>query len=346
MRYLINTALTCRLSQKWRRHGYCHLKRGEIMPDIINSVKEEFINEYIRKIDTAIETYNATIGSNDEIFDLVIEISNVFENDIPNLQTSVLIRTGTEIRDANIVRAMLIKYLADKAYEGRIGREIEKKEGLLNDIEEVTDLKLMPLKYHKERLLFGRDYSFKYKDSDNNVFDGLSFEINNGDRVVIDGENGSGKSSLIKAILDMNRGIVKENANYEGEGILEVPENLVISYINQDTSHLKGFLKDYCELQGLDYTLFLSLLRQLDFERVQFVKPMEQYSEGQKKKVLIAASLLTSAHLYIWDEPLNYIDVFTRMQIEKLIETYRPTMLLVEHDVTFKEKIANKVIRL
>lgn len=233
-----------------------------------------------------------------------------------------------------------------KAYEGRIDREIEKKEGLLNDIEEVTDLKLMSLKYHKERLLFGRDYSFKYKDSDNNVFDGLSFEINNGDRVVIDGENGSGKSSLIKAILDMNRGIVKENANYEGEGILEVPENLVISYINQDTSHLKGFLKDYCELQGLDYTLFLSLLRQLDFERVQFVKPMEQYSEGQKKKVLIAASLLTSAHLYIWDEPLNYIDVFTRMQIEKLIETYRPTMLLVEHDVTFKEKIANKVIRL
>ncbi len=87
------------------------------MPDIINSVKEEFINEYIRKIDTAIETYNATIGSNDEIFDLVIEISNVFENDIPNLQTSVLIRTGTEIRDANIVRAMLIKYLADNGIE-------------------------------------------------------------------------------------------------------------------------------------------------------------------------------------------------------------------------------------
>lgn len=124
MRYLINTALTCRLSQKWRRHGYCHLKRGEIMPDIINSVKEEFINEYIRKIDTAIETYNATIGSNDEIFDLVIEISNVFENDIPNLQTSVLIRTGTEIRDANIVRAMLIKYLADNGIEYK-GKGIE-----------------------------------------------------------------------------------------------------------------------------------------------------------------------------------------------------------------------------
>lgn len=120
-----------------------------------------------------------------------------------------------------------------------------------------------------------------------------------------------------------------------------------LHYSKHDANYMYHlFCKDYCELQGLDYTLFLSLLRQLDFERVQFVKPMEQYSEGQKKKVLIAASLLTSAHLYIWDEPLNYIDVFTRMQIEKLIETYRPTMLLVEHDVTFKEKIANKVIRL
>ena len=81
-------------------------------------------------------------------------------------------------------------------------------------------------------------------------------------------------------------------------------------------------------------------------EAAQFAKPMEQYSEGQKKKVLIAASLLTSAHLYIWDEPLNYIDVFTRMQVEKLIETYKPTMLFVEHDVRFKEKIATKIISL
>ncbi len=233
-----------------------------------------------------------------------------------------------------------------KAYEGRINREIEEKEGLLNDIEEVTDLKLKPLKYHKERLILGRDYSLKYKDADAKVFDGLTFEINCGDRVLIDGENGSGKSSLIKAILDMSCKAAKETLNYEWEGTLEVPGNLIISYINQDTSHLKGFLKDYCKSKGLDYTLLLSLLRQLDFERVQFTKPMEQYSEGQKKKVLIASSLLTPAHLYIWDEPLNYIDVFTRMQIEKLIETYEPTMLLVEHDVRFKEKIATKTISL
>lgn len=72
----------------------------------------------------------------------------------------------------------------------------------------------------------------------------------------------------------------------------------------------------------------------------------EDYSEGQKKKVLLAASLLTPAHLYIWDESLNYIDIFSRMQIEKLLLQYQPTMLFVEHDVRFREKIATKTVEL
>ena len=73
---------------------------------------------------------------------------------------------------------------------------------------------------------------------------------------------------------------------------------------------------------------------------------MIEFSEGQKKKVLIASSLLTPAHIYIWDEPLNYIDVFSRMQIEKLLLAYMPTMLIVEHDVRFKEKIATGLVEM
>ena len=52
------------------------------------------------------------------------------------------------------------------------------------------------------------------------------------------------------------------------------------------------------------------------------------------------------AHLYIWDEQLNYIDVFSRMQIENLITKYQPTMLLVDHDIRFQEKIATRVIEM
>ena len=59
---------------------------------------------------------------------------------------------------------------------------------------------------------------------------------------------------------------------------------------------------------------------------------------------MIAASLLSPSHLYIWDEPLNYIDVFSRIQIENMILKYQPTMLVVEHDVRFRDKIGTRII--
>ena len=174
----------------------------------------------------------------------------------------------------------------------------------------------------------------QYKDASAPVISNFNFELMQGERVILDWDNGGGKSSFIKAVL----GVGKEL--FDTKGIMSIASGLVISYISQDTSHLRGSLQEYAKENKLDYALFLSLLRQLDFSREQFAKRMEEFSEGQKKKVLIAGSLLTPAHLYIWDEPLNYIDVFSRMQIEKLILTYSPTMLLVEHDARFKDKIA------
>ena len=114
----------------------------------------------------------------------------------------------------------------------------------------------------------------------------------------------------------------------------------------QDTGHLKGSLTEYADAYGLELSLFLALLRKLDFTREQFEKPIEDFSGGQKKKVLIARSLCEQAHLYIWDEPLNFIDVFSRMQIEELLVKYRPTMLLVEHDKAFTDRLGTKIVEL
>ena len=236
-----------------------------------------------------------------------------------------------------------------KAYETRISREIEEKEGLLNDIERVPDLKIRPLEFHKNVLIDANDLSIRYADSEQYLFEGLRFQIKKGDRVVLSGANGSGKTSIIRAIL--NRSGYHDTAdscdiNMLVSGRLDVPAGLTISYIDQDTSFLAGSLKEFAKSRGFDESLFLAVLRNLDLGREQFVKNIEDYSEGQKKKVLIAASLITPAHLYIWDEPLNYIDVFSRMQIEKLILQYCPTMLLVEHDIRFQEKVATDIIRL
>jgi len=232
-----------------------------------------------------------------------------------------------------------------KSYEKRMDREIEQKEGLLKDIEQITDLKIEPLKYHKEVLIEAKELTLAY-DPDSPLFTDKTFKICQGERVFLSGRNGCGKTSLIKAILKCaaeDPDEDKENTlNVTGE--LRVASGLKISYINQDTSFLSGTLKDYAGETGLEESLFLAVLRRLDLEREQFNKDMKDFSEGQKKKVLIARSLITPAHLYIWDEPLNYIDVFSRMQIEKLILEYQPTMLLVEHDVRFKEKVATKDI--
>lgn len=240
--------------------------------------------------------------------------------------------------------------------EKRIADEIEQKEGLLQDIERPADLKLMPMQYHKEVLIAAREYGIAYRMTNGSanvteVFRDFNFELRRGERVFLHGENGCGKSSLIKAILahSAEKGGMHPAANVgavQESGTLNVASGLVISYINQDTSYLRGSLKEYSRQNDLDESLFLAILRQLDLERVQFAKNMEDYSEGQKKKVLIAASLLRQAHLYIWDEPLNYIDIFSRMQIEDLILTYQPTMLVVEHDVRFREKIATRVVEM
>lgn len=226
-----------------------------------------------------------------------------------------------------------------KQVQKRIQTEIEEKEGLLKDLETPVDLKVMPLRHYKETLIAARHFGLRYEGAKQDLFEDLNFEIKHGERVFLKGENGSGKTSIIKAIL-------KNDEKLLLTGEFQVVTGLEISYINQDTSFLKGTLRSYCEKNDLDESLFCSVLRQLDLGREQFSKNMEDYSEGQKKKVLVAASLMKPAHLYIWDEPLNYIDVFSRIQIENLILKYQPTMLLVEHDVHFVNKIATKVIAL
>ena len=82
----------------------------------------------------------------------------------------------------------------------------------------------------------------------------------------------------------------------------------------------------------------------MDFDREQFNKPIDSYSEGQKKKILLAKSICEQANIYIWDEPLNYIDIFSRMQIEKLINDYHLTMIFVEHDESFSNNIATNIL--
>ncbi|MBR2085755.1 MAG: ABC-F family ATP-binding cassette domain-containing protein [Oscillospiraceae bacterium] len=230
-----------------------------------------------------------------------------------------------------------------KNTERRIEREISEQEGLLQDIEEIKSLKLSPLKYHKETLVTVRDCSLQYSGAAEPVCTGLTFSVRQGQRIALHGTNGCGKSTLMRVILQ-KAGMLPADDNLSLSGICETASGLIVSYVPQDASFLHGSIPAFCEERGLDRSLFCTVLRQLDLSRAQLAKDISDYSAGQKKKVLLAASLLTPAHLYIWDEPLNFIDIFSRMQIETLLADYRPTMLFAEHDVRFRENIGAEMI--
>lgn len=222
-----------------------------------------------------------------------------------------------------------------KSIEHRQQSAIDERSKLLKNVEHADSLKISQLAFHKNQLAELEHVSINYGDK--TVCTDVSFTIEQGERIALAGRNGSGKSSILKLIYG-------EDIHYTGT--FRKGSQLKISFVSQDTSHLQGNLTDYARSNGIDESLFKSILRKLDFSRVQFEKDISAFSGGQKKKVLIAKSLCEKVHLHIWDEPLNFIDVISRMQIEELLLEYSPTILFVEHDREFCQNIATKIVEL
>ena len=222
-----------------------------------------------------------------------------------------------------------------KDMEGRIQKAINEKSNLLKNIDINDPLKMIPLTSNKSPLILANNLQIKYNNR--TIFNPISFEINNGDRIAIVGKNGIGKSSILKLILG-------KDIEYNGE--IKVANDLKISYVSQSTEYLKGSLKDFARKGEIDESIFKAMLVKMGLSKDDFDTNIENMSEGQKKKVLIAKSISEQANIYIWDEPLNYIDILTREQIEDAILKYKPTLIFVEHDETFIKKVATKILNI
>lgn len=222
-----------------------------------------------------------------------------------------------------------------KVAEARQSKEIEQKSTLLKNTEIESSLKLSPLAYGSERLVSFSAVAPVYNGK--GVCPPVTFEIRRGERIALEGKNGSGKSSLLKLLCGQP---------IEHTGAIDRGSNLVISYVPQDTSHLCGTLTEFAQSHGIDESLFKAVLHKMGFDKGQFGSNIAEFSDGQKKKTLIAGSLCKRAHLYVWDEPLNFIDIYSRVQIENLLIQFQPTIIFVEHDKAFQDKIATRIINL
>lgn len=223
-----------------------------------------------------------------------------------------------------------------KAIVKRMEDQATEKEKLLKDIEYIDPLQMNFQPTHHKTLLKVEDLVLGYGGKP--LFAPISFEIKQGQRVAIQGPNGSGKSSIIKFLM----------GQFDGEvsGALQRPQNLAISYVRQNYEDNRGTLQEFAETHCLAYQDLLNNLRKLGIERNVFANHIEKMSMGQRKRVELAKSLAAPAELYIWDEPLNYLDVFNHEQLEEVIKEVQPTMLIVEHDETFLKNVATQIIKL
>ncbi|MHC9537821.1 ribosomal protection-like ABC-F family protein [Dellaglioa sp. BT-FLS60] len=224
-------------------------------------------------------------------------------------------------------RALSIKKRANKA--------VDEKKTLLKNIDVAEPLTLNFERIVSEKTLL-EVINFSAMRNQMRVNEPVNFKVKTVDRVIIQGKNGSGKSSTIAAILD--------HLDYQGQRRLAAP--LKVSWLPQDFAGLAGSLQAFAAEKAVSYSLMLDMLRKLGFERDEFVKDISQMSMGQKRKVALSRSLVEPANLYIWDEPLNYLDVITRQQIQDVIMMVQPPMLMIDHDKEFVEAVGTQFIEI
>lgn len=221
-----------------------------------------------------------------------------------------------------------------KNLEQRNEKKLEEKKGLLQDLERQDKLKIEGSVHHNRTPVILKNLSlYRYGDV---VTENIDLTIERGDKISLQGKNGSGKSTLIKYLTGIG-----EAEGITAEGDIYIAPGLKISYVGQDTSILKGTIYEIADERGADKTQLSTILVKMGFSKEMLYRDVAALSLGQKKFIMIALSLCEQADLYLWDEPLNYIDVYMRKEIERLVKESDITLLFVEHDRGFAESVAD-----
>jgi len=219
--------------------------------------------------------------------------------------------------------------------ERRINEKIKEKKGLLKAAEKERRLRMLAESRLPETLLTVSNVTIRL--GDRAVVEDFSLSISRGERVALLGPNGSGKTTLFRAIAG-------EIEIAHGE--IHLPKHLSVARAYQDPLWKEGYLRDLLLEEGFDETEFRTVMALLGVRGEIFERRLETFSEGELKKVDLCRSFIGGAALFIWDEPLNYLDIVTRDQIERLILETAPTILFVEHDRHFIDRIATRIVRL
>lgn len=221
-----------------------------------------------------------------------------------------------------------------KNAEIRVKNDLEKKKQLLKNYEKHQDLVIEQDNYNLNTLMYVKRLTFSYGDRP--LLKDLSFIVERGDCVWIKGKNGCGKSTLLKILLGEIIPV---------KGSVDLQRDVSLTAIRQEPLLMKGCLRDYINNRE-QLERIQSLCKTFDLSHEVLERPIETYSSGEQKKIEIAKCFASKNQIIIMDEPLNYMDIYFKQQLEEAILKFKPTIVFVEHNIHFGEKIANKIISL
>lgn len=292
----------------------------------------------------------------DKIVTKVVEIENhkshVYEGNysafaakkkqLREAQMNLYLKQQSEIKHQEEVIAKLRSYKQEKFYKRAESRE--KALSKMDVIEKPTELQDNMTISLEPDVVSGNDVltvTGLTKSFTTTLFSNLDFKIKRGEHVALIGDNGTGKTTILKII----NGLVDADA-----GVIKLGTNVHIGYYDQEHHNLSDENTLFEEISNaypnMNNTKIRNTLAAFMFTGDDVFKRVSDLSGGEKGRLSLAKLMLSEANLIILDEPTNHLDMTSKEILENAINNYTGTVLYVSHDRYFINQTAQRILEL
>lgn len=290
--------------------------------EFLNAVTKKTL--FVDKLKHNVEIYNGN-------YDKYIKIKN--EKDLAKKRLY-----EKQQKEEEKLKGIIAKYIGGNEKKANIAKDrikkLEKLETQKIELEKKN-------KYTKFNMKINRpSYSIPIKcnnltfgyDEENLLYENLNFDLSRGEKLLVVGENGIGKTTLLRLIMGYLTPI---------EGSIEITDKTDIAYYAQEHEILdnnKTILENFANFGLADYEI-RRMLGSFLFSGDDIFKKVEVLSPGERSRVALAKISLTGANTLLLDEPTNHLDPMTQLIISDTFKTYEGTMLVVSHNLDFVDNL-------
>ena len=248
-----------------------------------------------------------------------------------------------EIKHQEEVISKLRSFNREKSVKRADSRQklLDRIERIDKPVEEKADMNftLSPTIISGNDVLSIEDLAKSY--GDRTLFRNVSFEIKRGEHIALIGQNGTGKTNILKII----NGLIEADA-----GTVNLGTNVTIGYFDQQSRVLDESKTVFDEISDtypkLTQTEIRNVLAAFLFTGDEVFQPIRSLSGGERGRVVLAKLMLSGANFLILDEPTNHLDMVSKEVLEEALNAYTGTVLYVSHDRYFINRTSSRILHL